>query len=1529
MRKFSTKNLVWKAVFLSLFLILLAVGQSAYAKITNQVLFNITYRNDNSVFGRENGPIEYTYNFNQSGYVVDDIDGSGTRQPLGYNRNQASLDSILPPPSGQDPYMTFSGLFHDDYGLEDSTIKIAYCSGVPENSSRCWMGWPVSSGTYSDAFTQFQSPNNYFDRSWAMSVSPYNYYNGYPGQGGFNQVNPDSSDNINRTGYFFGGKSAYGSMYITTHRTCTPKNVCASYKSTVSRDSECHYGSVTQCNGVCIDGQCDPTTTPAANISTAPITPPTIQAAQYSGITFTASISTSQCKPYVGSYNYITGPSRPPEEHYTTSGGYDVTINIPIGIKRIYTWATYDTTSSVNGVQNAIYSDQNEFKKAFDEGTDYSSPSNATRTITKKLWPNEAGNVVEFKNEAEARIKQYGAVGRGDSFVLQVQGASSNARGGIVGSQQYTFPEVGNPAYFHYTLPSYAQCAPPNDVTPTIASSSISVCGTKTNRISWNSVPGADKYAVWIRKNPSNNSGSLYDGFGVSYNDFYATTSSLFYDYVIDSSTNTSPSTNYIVKVYAHNANGWNISNSPVQFTVTSGNCDCTLGTNTTIPAGTSQYLYLSATSSTSCDSYLRECDGTTGILSGNTSAIYPSCSVETVHTSCTGPDGSTILAGASKTYYNITSGNCSGTSNSITRTCSATTGELSGDSSYTYGTCQSLNPTVPTGLSVTTGSVCESETKIYWNQVSGVTGYRIYRSSSLNGVYSEITGSNGASSIPFIDQTATPSVTYYYKILAFNTYGPSNLSSAVSGTTANSCVQPTGSIEITRYGSDLSWPSTAPAGTQGKIDTLLASSSNPAMYDGLSEGIHTASAKKISGYAQKFGICYYSKGQAECNIPASSFNITPTCDNSFCSTDIYVNTDEVVKVGVKYIQPPVTPPPANSISITTGVSCGNQIDLSWGTTSDAIGYRVYRSSSLNGTYTEVSDPFIGVSGTNFTDSTPEPSTIYYYKLASFNDAGNSPLSSAVSGTSSDACTISGSIEITRYGEDLSSPATAPEGTKGQVDNLKATSSNPAIFEKVSVDGHFVKVTELPGYIIKMTSCSYAIGDAECTIDDPQQFDFQPLNINCDYLNDPEVPNPQCATIVNAEEDRVTKVAVMYVSTMGAIQVAHYGSDFSWEPPTDLPDNIFTKLDSTTTVPLSGNPQEYTVPNESHTIYIPDLSASNDITYAMCTYVTTDPAGCDINGLDFTNTPNCDGKYCAIRNIDVQTGWTTKVGIHYVATSTVPKPVVHGDTLGKTNQTLNFTAVSGDLATTTQTAQVSNALLALNTSQYQYIFDWNGDESVIETFGPGNSGEPVSATHAWDTPGTYTLRVKAVDDLGKESPWTRFDVVIRDECEAPLEKNCTCKNGLNPITYPTCTCSGPRDYIKDNHDTACTYCPEYMTLDGNSCTCPNGTYDNGTKCAISALKINSFSAVPSTIYIGDQCNLTYSIQGATSTCSMVGGGISYPINLDSNGYASASIKSNPATTTTKFTLTCSAYDDLSITTYKKTTCSVNPLIRER
>ncbi len=111
------------------------------------------------------------------------------------------------------------------------------------------------------------------------------------------------------------------------------------------------------------------------------------------------------------------------------------------------------------------------------------------------------------------------------------------------------------------------------------------------------------------------------------------------------------------------------------------------------------------------------------------------------------------------------------------------------------------------------------------------------------------------------------------------------------------------------------------------------------------------------------------------------------------------------------------TPPPVPQ-SLTASIAPdGQSIVLTWSNVSaqDLKGYRVYRSTSLGGTFTAIGDL---VSGTTYTDTSVVPGGTYYYRVTSIdlwnNESGPSNTASASSpGTEVDLTLIVAAVALT------------------------------------------------------------------------------------------------------------------------------------------------------------------------------------------------------------------------------------------------------------------------------------------------------------------------------------------------------------------------------------------------------------------------------------------------------------------------------------------------------------------------------------
>lgn len=88
------------------------------------------------------------------------------------------------------------------------------------------------------------------------------------------------------------------------------------------------------------------------------------------------------------------------------------------------------------------------------------------------------------------------------------------------------------------------------------------------------------------------------------------------------------------------------------------------------------------------------------------------------------------------------------------------------------------LNIKTPTSLSITSK---DTSAKISWTKVSGATGYRIYRATSINGKYKSIKAIKGSSKVSYTDTKLKKYRKYYYKVRAYYTYKGKNYYSIYS----------------------------------------------------------------------------------------------------------------------------------------------------------------------------------------------------------------------------------------------------------------------------------------------------------------------------------------------------------------------------------------------------------------------------------------------------------------------------------------------------------------------------------------------------------------------------------------------------------------------------------------------------------------------------------------------------------------------------------------------------------------------------
>jgi fibronectin type 3 domain-containing protein len=258
--------------------------------------------------------------------------------------------------------------------------------------------------------------------------------------------------------------------------------------------------------------------------------------------------------------------------------------------------------------------------------------------------------------------------------------------------------------------------------------------------------------------------------------------------------------------------------------------------------------------------------------------------------------------------------------------------------------------PAAPSG--VTAKAVTESSITVSWNSVSGAESYRVYRSTTSTGTYTQI-GTSEAS--PYTDTGLTVSTTYYYKVSAYNSSGESSQSSYISATIILSPDNFSPS-SVTTTGITLSW--SAISGVSGY--RIYRSTESTGTYTSI--GTSTTASYNNTGLTA--GTTYYYKIAAY-----------DTSSEGLLSDYISVTTIPLSPTGV-----------------TANFTSASAITVSWDLVGGALGYSIYRSTESIGTYMQVGTS----TTTSYSDTGLSVSATYYYKVSAYNSSGESSQSSYV-----------------------------------------------------------------------------------------------------------------------------------------------------------------------------------------------------------------------------------------------------------------------------------------------------------------------------------------------------------------------------------------------------------------------------------------------------------------------------------------------------------------------------------------------------
>lgn len=283
--------------------------------------------------------------------------------------------------------------------------------------------------------------------------------------------------------------------------------------------------------------------------------------------------------------------------------------------------------------------------------------------------------------------------------------------------------------------------------------------------------------------------------------------------------------------------------------------------------------------------------------------------------------------------------------------------GSVVGTASITY---VAPTPSPATSLTATQGTVLGS-VNLTWSAGSNAQWYQVWRGTSSSDFAPSLV-SDSVTGTSFSDSTATPGVTYWYRVSSATWGQVSSPTSYVSG-----------------------FADTPPSGAvaSGSAVTATLATISPTWVD-----------PDPGDYGTLTITVPPSHGSA--SVSGTSFKYTSAAGFQGTDTFTFKVTDRAggSAVGTASVNVVMVPGAVSSISATKGTKAG-EVDVSWTSATNATSYFVYRGTSSS----DPSPALIGVSSTtSFADVSTAPGTTYWYSVKGMNASVEGPLSATASG---------------------------------------------------------------------------------------------------------------------------------------------------------------------------------------------------------------------------------------------------------------------------------------------------------------------------------------------------------------------------------------------------------------------------------------------------------------------------------------------------------------------------------------------------
>ena len=134
----------------------------------------------------------------------------------------------------------------------------------------------------------------------------------------------------------------------------------------------------------------------------------------------------------------------------------------------------------------------------------------------------------------------------------------------------------------------------------------------------------------------------------------------------------------------------------------------------------------------------------------------------------------------------------------------------------------------------------------------------------------------------------------------------------------------------------------------------------------------------------------------------------------------------------------------------------------------------------------------------------------------------------------------------------------------------------------------------------------------------------------------------------------------------------------------------------------------------------------------------------DFNGIAQLTAPTVE-EDLIFSIVATKTGYTSDtdtIVVKNIPNSPPNTPTIYGETNGSKQTTYYYTIQTTDP----------------DQDDVKYHIDWGDNTSIITGF--NESGDEIIVSHTWNIKGTYTMKVKAIDEYGVESDWTTLIVTM-------------------------------------------------------------------------------------------------------------------------------------------------------------------------